>query len=63
MTDSVIASWERKYAALLAEYGDGVRPSWVSAELARIGADIEHRRAQLEQESKAPGGVREEPRG
>lgn len=41
MTQSYLESLRRERAELLCLYGDGVRPSWVSAELARIDGAIE----------------------
>jgi hypothetical protein len=42
---------ERKdYNELLAKYGSGVRPSWVSTELAHIGIAIQGYRLQLKEQ-------------
>ena len=35
-----LVSLEKKYDQTIERYGTGVRPSWVSAELAFIGIDI-----------------------
>lgn len=41
---------ERKdYNELLAKYGSGVRPSWVSTELAHIGLSIQGYQLQLKE--------------
>ena len=45
----VIAYKEKSFAALLLAHGDGVRPSWVSAELALIGASLNRLEAQLKE--------------
>ena len=39
-----------EYNELLKKYGTGVRPSWVSAELAHIGMDIQSYRLALEEQ-------------
>ena len=42
---------ERKdYNELLAKYGSGVRPSWVSTELAHIGIAIQGYKLQLKEQ-------------
>lgn len=42
-----------KYDALIAEYGTGVRPSWVSAELSVLGANFRRWKAEAERLSEA----------
>jgi len=39
-----------EYNDLLKQYGTGVRPSWVSAELAHIGMDIQSYRLSLKEQ-------------
>lgn len=40
----------KDYNDLLKQYGSGVRPSWVSAELAHIGIAIQGYRLQLKEQ-------------
>jgi len=44
---SVIQSTEKMAATLLAVHGDGVRPSWVSEELASFGERISRYEAEI----------------
>jgi hypothetical protein len=44
---SVIQSTEKMAATLLAVHGDGVRPSWVSEELASFGARIDQYNSEI----------------
>tara|TARA_R110000824_G_scaffold283328_1_gene471712 strand:+ start:666 stop:887 length:222 start_codon:yes stop_codon:yes gene_type:complete len=43
-----LVSLEKKYDQTIERYGTGVRPSWVSAELAFIGIDINDALAEIE---------------
>jgi hypothetical protein len=45
--NAMIASLERSNADLLARYGDGVRPSWVSADMSMNGHRIQYYRKEL----------------
>jgi len=42
-----IQSQEEEYQRLLDTYGTGVRPSWVSADLANIGMNIQYSKEQI----------------
>tara|TARA_R110000796_G_scaffold228451_2_gene345607 strand:+ start:2419 stop:2640 length:222 start_codon:yes stop_codon:yes gene_type:complete len=43
-----LVSLQKKYDQTIERYGTGVRPSWVSAELAFIGIDINDALAEIE---------------
>lgn len=48
--EQAIEREKKEYNDLLAQYGSGVRPSWVSAELAHIGIAIQGYRLQLKEQ-------------
>lgn len=47
--EKAIQRKKNEYNALLEEYGSGVRPSWVSSDLAHIGIDIQGYKLQLKE--------------
>ena len=48
--EAAIQRKKNEYNALLEEYGSGVRPSWVSSDLAHIGIDIQGYKLQLKEQ-------------
>lgn len=53
LQDSIMQAIQREkkdYNDLLKQYGSGVRPSWVSAELAQIGMAIQGYTLQLKEQ-------------
>ena len=48
--EQAIERERKEYNDLLKQYGSGVRPSWVSAELAHIGITIQGYRLQLKEQ-------------
>lgn len=48
--EQAIERERKEYNDLLKQYGSGVRPSWVSAELAHIGMNIQGYRLQLKEQ-------------
>jgi hypothetical protein len=47
VVERMIGYYSRKYDDMIGEYGVGVRPSWVSGDLAEISQSIQTYRAEL----------------
>jgi hypothetical protein len=47
VVEGMIGYYSRKYDDIIGQYGTGVRPSWVSGDLAEISQSIQTYRAEL----------------
>lgn len=47
LAERMLAHYSQKYDQMLTQFGSGVRPSWVSSDLADIGASAAAYRAEI----------------